>query len=96
MKKASGEIKIGAKLQIYIQPHGRRGMTFKPKVLQVQANQELRWLGRAYIPRLFDGEHALTIETVGDNQVNFTQSEKFSGLLVPFASSLLRDTEKGF
>ena len=96
IRRASGEIRVGARLEVFIQPSGSRGLTFKPKVLKVDANRELRWLGRTYIPWLFDGEHALKIEALSEKQVNFVQTEKFSGLFVPFARSLLRNTERGF
>lgn len=96
LKRASGDVKPGAKLKLFIQPSGGRGMTFKPIVLKVEPNRELRWLGRFYAPRLFDGEHSLVIEPLSENRVRFIQSEKFTGLLVPFAGRLLRDTKRGF
>ena len=64
--------------------------------MKVEPNHELRWLGRLYLPWLFDGEHALIIETVSENSVKFIQSEKFNGLLVPLTRGLLRDTQRGF
>ena len=96
IRRATGKIKTGEKLEIFIQPSGTKGMTFHPKVLKVDPNHELRWLGRLYLPWLFDGEHALIIEPSSENSVNFIQREKFVGLLVPFARSLLRDTQRGF
>ena len=96
IRRATGEIKDGAKLEVLIQPSGTRGMTFRPKVLKVDPNHELRWLGRLYLPWLFDGEHALVIEPYSENSVKFIQREKFTGLLVPFAGNILRDTQRGF
>ena len=54
IRKATGEIKTGARLEVFIQPFGTRGMTFRPKVLKVDPNHELRWLGRLYLPWLFE------------------------------------------
>ncbi len=96
IRRATGEIKTGARLEVFIQPSGTKGMTFRPKVLKVDPNHELRWLGRLYLPWLFDGEHALIIESSSENSVKFIQLEKFTGLLVPFTRSLLRDTQRGF
>ena len=96
MRRASGEIKVGATLTVFIQPSGTRGMTFKPKVLNVEQNHELRWLGRLYLPRMFDGEHSLVIEPAKQGWVKFVQREKFVGLLVPFAGSIIKDTQRGF
>lgn len=72
-------------------------MTFRPVLLKVQSNRELRWLGRLLVPGLFDGEHGFVIEPVDQSRVRFTQSEKFSGLLVSiFAGSVEADTQRGF
>jgi hypothetical protein len=97
MRRASGEVKAGARLEVYIQPSGASGMTFKPTVLKAEPNRELRWLGRLWIPGLFDGEHILTIEPLGANRVRFVQREIFTGILVPLlARSLDTDTRRGF
>jgi hypothetical protein len=72
-------------------------MTFRPTVLSVEPNRELRWLGRLLIPGLFDGEHIFEIEPAGMDRVRFTQREVFRGLFVPLlARSLDRDTRRGF
>lgn len=96
IRRASGEIRVGAKLNVFIQPSGARGMTFKPVVLKAEPNREIRWLGRLYLPWLFDGEHALIIQPSNANHVKFVQQEKFSGFLVPFTGGILRDTLRGF
>ena len=97
MRRASGEVKAGARLEVYIQPSGARGMTFKPTVLNAEPNRELRWLGHLLISGLFDGEHILAIESRSANQVHFVQHEIFTGVLVPFfAHGLDTDTRRGF
>jgi hypothetical protein len=96
IRRAVGEVKVGARLEVFIQPSGTKGMTFRPKVLKVDPNHELRWLGQLYLPWLFDGEHFFIIESSRENFVRFIQKEKFTGLLVPFAGGLLRDTQRGF
>jgi len=50
IRRATGEIKTGARLEVFIQPSGTKGMTFRPKVLKVDPNHELRWSGRLYLP----------------------------------------------
>jgi hypothetical protein len=72
-------------------------MTFKPRVLKAEPNRELRWLGRLFVPRLFDGEHMFTIEPMGTDHVRFVQREAFTGLLVPLLMrSLDASTRRGF
>ena len=97
MRRASGELKKGTRLEVNLQPNGARSMTFRPLILKVEPNRELRWLGSLWIHGLFDGEHVLTIEPLGENRVHFAQHEIFKGLLVPLMSgSLDRDAKRGF
>ena len=97
IRRLRGELKAGQKLVVFIQPSGTRGMEFKPVVLKVEPNKELRWLGRLILPRLFDGEHIFQIEPVGDGRVLFRQREIFSGIFVPLLkNSLDTDTRRGF
>ncbi|MDY0094651.1 MAG: SRPBCC domain-containing protein [Candidatus Vecturithrix sp.] len=97
IRQAKGEIKTGARLELHIQPFGSRGMTFRPTVLNVEPERELRWIGHLFIPGLFDGEHSFTIETIGENLIRFTQREIFTGFLVPlFTRSLDMGTRRGF
>jgi hypothetical protein len=72
-------------------------MNFSPTVLTVTPNRELRWLGHFLLPGIFDGEHYFQITPLAPGRVKFTQGERFSGILVPFAkSSLDGGTKAGF
>jgi hypothetical protein len=97
IRKANGNIRVGERLLVNIQPSGASGMTFRPTVLKAEPGRELRWIGHLLLPGLFDGEHIFTIEPLGDGRVRFTQREVFTGLLVPlFARGLDTDTRRGF
>lgn len=97
IRRASGNVKLGERLDVYMQPSGANGMTFRPTVLNAEPNRELRWIGHLLIPGLFDGEHIFNIESLGTNRVRFVQREIFTGLLVPlFAKQLDTDTQRGF
>jgi hypothetical protein len=80
IRRASGEIRKGAQLQVHLRPSGAKGMTFRPKVLKAEPNRELRWLGHFLIPGLFDGEHIFTIEPLEARRVRFVQREIFTGI----------------
>lgn len=75
---------------------GNRKMTFRPTVLAVEPDKELRWLGHLLIPGIFDGEHSFIIEPLNENRVRLIQHEEFNGLLVPFFTTLLEDTRISF
>jgi hypothetical protein len=88
MNQGSGEIRIGAPVDIHLQPPKANGMNINVVITKIDQNNELRWLGRLDgIPLLLDGEHIFTIESVGNNNhTHFIQREVFKGLLVPIFS----------
>jgi hypothetical protein len=97
IRNISGLPTPGERLEVRLEPPGGRGMTFRPKVLNVEPNRELRWLGNLLVPGLFDGEHSFTIQPLEENRVRFVQREEFRGLLVPlFSRSLDTNTRSGF
>lgn len=97
IRKVSGELQEGRRLEVHIQPPGHRTMIFRPVLVRVQPPRELRWLGRLWLPRLFDGEHAFIIEDLGAQRVRFVQREQFRGILVPLLWVFVGlDTRRGF
>jgi hypothetical protein len=94
--KLDGELREGARLSVRIEPPGGRASTFRPTVLIVDPERELRWLGRLLIPGMFDGEHSFRLEPIGRGCTRFTQAERFSGVLVRPFGRALDDTEVGF
>jgi hypothetical protein len=97
VRRMEGEVSVGARLHVTIQPSGSKGMSFRPTVLVAEPNGELRWLGHFWLPGLFDGEHSFSIEPLGEGRVRFVQRERFGGLLLPFLSKMLDgDTRRGF
>lgn len=94
--KLSGELAAGERLEVRIAPPGGRAMTFKPRVTRVEAGRRLEWLGTLGIKGVFDGRHTFTLESLGDQGTRLTQSEDFSGMLVPFTGNVLARTRAGF
>jgi hypothetical protein len=96
--KVEGELRVGAKLDVRLQPVDERGITMHPTVLVAEPGRELRWIGHLMIPGVFDGEHRFRIAEAGPGRVRFTQSERFGGILLPLLWKKLRDggTAKGF
>jgi hypothetical protein len=90
MLEAAGRAAPGERLKIRMQPVDGRAMTFTPTVLVAEPGRRLRWLGRLFLPRIFDGEHSFTIEPV-EGGVRFVQEEDFRGVLVPLLAKSLRN-----
>jgi len=97
IKSIRGNPKVGEKIETRIHPPGQRDMTFKPVLLKVEKNKELRWIGHLLFPGIFDGEHVFVIEKIDISKVLFRHEENFSGILVPiFWKSLYQHTRIGF
>jgi hypothetical protein len=97
IRSISGEPRVGERLEVRIEPPASRGMTFKPAVINSELDRELRWLGHPLMPGLFDGEHSLEIQPLGENRTRYVQRETFRGLLVTLVTrGLLENTRRGF
>lgn len=92
----AGEKSVGGKLETTILPPNRKQMNFKPRILVLDENTELRWLGTAGIRGIFDGEHYFKIKDLGNGSVKFEHGEKFTGILVGLMPKVIIDTKLGF
>lgn len=96
IQEISGELGINETLSVFLKPPNAKGITMKPKILRLEENRELRWIGHLLFPGLFDGEHSF--EIVGqDKGCLFIQSEKFKGILSGMIVKRIReDTQNAF
>ena len=94
--RAEGIPVEGARLRITIRAPGYRPVTFKPHVLRVVAGRELTWLGRTFLPGLFDGRHSLTVEPLDESRTRFRTHEEVTGILLPVLGKVMRASQQGF
>ena len=92
----TGSLHEGERVSARIVPPGGKAMTFKPIVLAVRPEAELRWLGKLLVKGLFDGEHRFEIAALPDGSTRFVQAEDFSGILVRPLMSTMARTKAGF
>lgn len=97
IKSIKDEAIVGKKITARIEPPEAKGMTFTPKVLVFNQDQEFKWVGHFLIPGLFDGEHKFELIKNQDGSTTLIQSEKFGGILVPlFKTMIENNTLNGF
>ena len=96
IRAAAGQPVVGTRLQVTMQPAGHSPTRLQPILLEVIPNRKLRWKGSVIIPGIFDGEHTFEIATIDAQHIRFTQSEAFTGMLVPLFAGMLKDTERSF
>jgi hypothetical protein len=92
----SGELTVGAELHVVIAPPDSSEMRFRPTLLAVTPNEELRWRGKLFIGGLFDGEHFFKLVEVAGGRTRFVHGENFSGILVKLFRRQLTQTARGF
>jgi hypothetical protein len=97
IKNIKGKLEIGSRLEVKLQPPNKKVSTFKPKILNLEPNRELKWLGKLNgLGFLFSGEHHFTLIKNDNHSTKLIQSEKFKGILTLFMRSVFLNTTKGF
>lgn len=96
IRRVDGEFRTGSKIEVEIAPPNTSPMIFRPVVIAVDQDREIRWRGSLWVRGLFDGEHIFRFESEG-GRTHLIQAEKFSGLLVGRLSlGILCNTRRGF
>lgn len=93
VRAIEGDPVVGERLQVTLQQKDSKPMVIRPRVVEA-GERRFGWLGRFLVPRLFDGEHWFSVESIGDNQTRFRQWENFRGLLVSFLRGMLENKTK--
>ena len=94
--RAAGEVRPDTLLDITIAAPGMKPVRFRPRVLDVEPGRLLRWKGEYKIPGLFDGRHALIVDSLDDGRSRFTTHEEVSGVLLPFLGKVMAASQQGF
>ena len=95
--RIAGPLQLGERVEIELRPPGGKSMKFRPHITALSTGRTFAWLGRLFLPGLFDGEHRFEIVPLDDGKIRFVHSERFSGLLVPLLETTLNTkTRAGF
>ena len=78
-----GDITVGARIENSMEAEPGKPVTFRPQVLVVEENRELRWRGSLLIPGIFDGEHYFKLEE-HESGTRLIHGEQFRGLALWF------------
>lgn len=97
IKKFEGDLKVGNRIAVMLQPAGGSAMAFTPQILKADPNEELRWVGKLGVKGVFDGEHFFILEERPDGKTLLRHGEVFSGVLAHILLGLLETkTRMGF
>lgn len=97
VRRISGDLEVGNRLEVTVGAEGNTPMDFTPEVLVADENAELRWVGRLGFQGIFDGEHYFILEETGQGTTILRHGETFTGLLgYPLIALIREDTHSGF
>ena len=91
---STGELKQGGTITNVLRDTKGAETEFTPKLLAVEPNKELRWIGKIPPGGIFDGEHSFRLEQLPDGRTRLIQEETFRGVAIPFTRSMLNSTIK--
>ena len=92
-----GELTLGARQTVRIEPTETMGQTFRPRIIDVDPGRLVVWLGRVGVPGILDGAHRFEVQPIDADRTRLIQSEVLSGMLVPvFRRMLTIDTPAAF
>jgi hypothetical protein len=92
LKEIKGDPAVGNTIDVKFS----NGWVISPKLVAVDERKQLRWKGKLFCGGIFDGEHHFILTEIEGGKTRFDQGESFSGILIPFTSSLLLETEQNF
>ena len=77
-----GHLAVGRAIE-HVEIDGNHRMVFRPRLLTVRPDRELRWLGRVMVPGLLDAEHYFLLQPAGSGTL-VTQGEHLHGVALWF------------
>jgi hypothetical protein len=87
----AGEPIVGARLRVFASLPCGLPVLLWPRVLEVEVERKICWLGSLLLPGLLDGKHSFILEPLDETKVHFVQREEYSGLLLPIMWIWLRN-----
>lgn len=97
--KIIGEATLGNKIEVHVRTMKGKDRIYHPKITRLEVNKELRWQGKAFLPKVFEGERIFQIASVQSEieEISFIHTEIFSGIGARFLSNKLnQDLQQGF
>lgn len=75
-----GKARMGEKLKINVKTSKGTIRIYRPTIIRLEENHELRWKGKSFLPGFLNGERIFTFDQLSEGRVRLLHSELFSGL----------------
>ncbi len=87
MTTAEGDARLGAHLEVDLQPPDSDVQELSPEITVLRPNRKFAWMSRELLPGVSDREYEVILEPLGDERVRVVMHKRFEGILIPFAST---------
>lgn len=97
--KIIGEAALGNTIEVHVRTMKGKDRIYHPKITRLEVNKELRWQGKSFLPKVFEGERIFQIVNVQseEEEISFIHTEIFSGIGARFLSNKFnQDLQQGF
>jgi hypothetical protein len=97
--KIIGEAALGNRIEVHVRTMKGKDRIYHPKITRLEVNKELRWQGKSFLPKVFEGERIFQIVNVQseEEEISFIHTEIFSGIGARFLSNKFnQDLQQGF
>lgn len=91
-----GKLEEGREVNIVVSPPDAGDFRFRPRLIRVAPEKELRWRGKVLAEFLFVGEHYITLQDLGHGRTRVCHGEDFSGGLLRWMGRQMAATARGF
>lgn len=89
-----GEARLGEKLKISVRTNKGKTRIYRPTIIKLEENHELRWKGKSFIPGFLNGERIFIFQQTSSDHIRLLHSELFSGFGTIIAGHrLIEDVE---
>jgi hypothetical protein len=96
VQSIEGTLAAGQRVSVLITPPESSDYRFRPEVIRVVPEEEIRWRGKLLFAFLFSGEHFFQLKALPDGRTRFVHGEDFTGLLLGLLGRKLTLTARGF
>jgi hypothetical protein len=85
---------VGNIFEVTVKLPGRKALTFESQVVNITEGRDISFRG-APKKGLTSEDHLFSLEVLRPDRTRFTQRIVYSGIVVPMAGGVLRDTQQG-
>lgn len=94
IRSASGLVTTGERLTLNFAPAGRKSHVFRPKLMIVTPDRELRWLGNPRFPGVFDSQHYFILSPNREGGTRLDHGISYYGMVIPLVAQRLIDSTR--